>query len=89
MFALQAGVKLVESGAQSKVLCVRRGCQHPHDRLYRRATCVLFGDGGGAVLIEPAEEGEIGMIDFIHEIDGAGGVALNLPCRRQPESGDP
>jgi 3-oxoacyl-[acyl-carrier-protein] synthase-3 len=40
----------------------------------------LFGDGGGAVLIEPAEEGEIGMIDFVHEIDGSGGVSLNLPA---------
>jgi 3-oxoacyl-[acyl-carrier-protein] synthase III len=45
-----------------------------------RATCVLFGDGGGAVLIEPCEEGEIGMIDYVHEIDGAGGVSLNLPA---------
>jgi 3-oxoacyl-[acyl-carrier-protein] synthase-3 len=44
-----------------------------------RTTCVLFGDGGGAVLIEPAAEGEIGFIDFINEIDGAGGAALNLP----------
>ena len=51
-----------------------------------RATCVLFGDGGGAVLIEPAEEGEIGMIDFVHEIDGSGGVSLNLPARWQPQS---
>jgi len=44
-----------------------------------RTTCVLFGDGAGAVLIEPAEEGEIGMIDFIHEIDGSGAPALNMP----------
>ena len=41
---------------------------------------MLFGDGGGAVLIEPCEEGEIGMIDFLHEIDGSGGVSLNLPA---------
>jgi 3-oxoacyl-[acyl-carrier-protein] synthase-3 len=40
---------------------------------------VIFGDGAGAVLLEPAEEGEIGFIDFLHEIDGAGGVSLNLP----------
>ena len=43
-----------------------------------RATCVLFGDGGGAVLLEPAAEGEIGFIDYVNEIDGSGGVALNL-----------
>jgi 3-oxoacyl-[acyl-carrier-protein] synthase-3 len=45
-----------------------------------RTTCVLFGDGGGAVLIEPCEEGEIGFIDYVHEIDGAGGVSLNMPA---------
>jgi 3-oxoacyl-[acyl-carrier-protein] synthase-3 len=43
-----------------------------------RTTCVLFGDGGGAVLIEPAEEGEIGFIDYENEVDGSGGVSLNL-----------
>jgi len=45
-----------------------------------RTTCVLFGDGGGAVLLEPAEEGEIGFIDFENEIDGSGGAALSLPA---------
>ena len=45
-----------------------------------RTTCTLFGDGAGAVLIEPAEEGEVGLIDFVHEIDGSGGVSLNLPA---------
>jgi 3-oxoacyl-[acyl-carrier-protein] synthase-3 len=44
-----------------------------------RATCVLFGDGGGAVLVEPAEDGEIGFIDALNEIDGSGGVSLNMP----------
>ena len=45
-----------------------------------RATCILFGDGAGAVLIEPAAEGEIGMIDFLHEIDGSGGCSLYMPA---------
>ena len=44
-----------------------------------RATCVLFGDGGGAVLVEPAGDGEIGFIDGINEIDGSGGVSLYMP----------
>jgi 3-oxoacyl-[acyl-carrier-protein] synthase-3 len=39
----------------------------------------LFGDGAGAVLLEPAGEGEVGIIDFVHEIDGSGGPALNMP----------
>jgi 3-oxoacyl-[acyl-carrier-protein] synthase III len=44
-----------------------------------RTTCVLFGDGAGAVLLEPCEEGE-GILDFVAEIDGAGGEFLNMPA---------
>jgi len=80
VFALQAGVKLVESGAHKKVLVCGADANTRMTDYTDRTTCVLFGDGGGAVLIEPAEEGEIGFIDFVHEIDGSGGVALNLPA---------
>jgi 3-oxoacyl-[acyl-carrier-protein] synthase-3 len=76
--ALQAGVKMVESGAHKKVLVIGADANTRMTDYTDRTTCVLFGDGGGAVLIEPAEEGEIGFIDFVHEIDGAGGVSLNL-----------
>ncbi|HZB89226.1 MAG TPA: beta-ketoacyl-ACP synthase III [Terracidiphilus sp.] len=78
VFALQTGVKLVESGAHKKVLVCGADANTRMTDYTDRTTCVLFGDGGGAVLIEPAEEGEIGFIDFVHEIDGSGGVALNL-----------
>ena len=78
VFALQAGVKMVESGAHKKVLVIGADANTRMTDYTDRTTCVLFGDGGGAVLIEPAEEGEIGFIDFVHEIDGAGGVSLNL-----------
>ncbi len=78
VFALQAGVKLVESGAHSKVLVIGADANTRMTDYTDRATCVLFGDGGGAVLIEPCEEGEIGFIDFVHEVDGSGGVSLNL-----------
>jgi 3-oxoacyl-[acyl-carrier-protein] synthase-3 len=44
-----------------------------------RATCVLFGDAAGAVLLEPAENEGEGIIDFIHEIDGSGGMSLYMP----------
>ena len=44
-----------------------------------RTTCVIFGDGAGAVLIEPCEGDEVGLVDYWHEIDGAGGVSLNMP----------
>jgi 3-oxoacyl-[acyl-carrier-protein] synthase III len=80
VYALQAGVKLVESGAHKKVLVCGADANTRMTDYSDRTTCVLFGDGGGAVLIEPAEEGEIGMIDFVHEVDGSGGVSLNLPA---------
>ena len=44
-----------------------------------RSTCILFGDGAGAVLLEPCEEGEIGLVDFLHEIDGSGASSLYMP----------
>jgi len=78
VYALQVGVKLVESGAHSKVLVIGADANTRMTDYTDRTTCVLFGDGAGAVLVEPAEEGEIGFIDFIHEIDGSGGPALNL-----------
>jgi 3-oxoacyl-[acyl-carrier-protein] synthase-3 len=78
VFALQAGVKLVESGAHSKVLVIGADANTRMTDFTDRTTCILFGDGAGAVLLEPAEEGEIGFIDFLHEIDGSGGVSLNL-----------
>ncbi len=78
VFALQAGVKLVESGAHKKVLVIGADANTRMTNYADRATCILFGDGAGAVLLEPAGEGEIGLIDFVHEVDGSGGVALNL-----------
>jgi 3-oxoacyl-[acyl-carrier-protein] synthase-3 len=77
-FALQAGVKLVESGAQTKVLVIGADANTRMTDYTDRTTCVLFGDGAGAVLIEPAAEGEIGFIDFVNEIDGSGAESLNM-----------
>jgi 3-oxoacyl-[acyl-carrier-protein] synthase-3 len=80
VYALQAGVKMVESGAQKMVLVCGAVANTRMTDYTDRTTCVLFGDGGGAVLIEPCEEGEVGFIDYVHEIDGAGGVSLNMPA---------
>jgi 3-oxoacyl-[acyl-carrier-protein] synthase-3 len=79
VYALQTGTKLVESGAHSKVLVIGADTMSSILDYTDRATCILFGDGAGAVLIEPAEEDEIGMIDFVHEIDGSGGCSLYMP----------
>jgi 3-oxoacyl-[acyl-carrier-protein] synthase III len=78
VFALEAGAALVQSGAHSRVLVIGADANTRMTDYTDRATCVLFGDGAGAVLLEPCEEGEIGLIDFVHEVDGSGGVSLNL-----------
>jgi len=78
-YALQVGAKLVESGALKKVLVIGADVMSSIVDYKDRATCILFGDGAGAVLIEPCAEGEIGLIDFFHEIDGAGACSLYMP----------
>jgi 3-oxoacyl-[acyl-carrier-protein] synthase-3 len=44
-----------------------------------RSTCVLFGDGAGAVLLEPSEDENLGILDYLHEVDGSGGQFLYMP----------
>ena len=79
-YALQMGAKLVESGAHKKVLVIGSDVMSSIIDYTDRATCIIFGDGAGAVLLEPCEPGQIGMIDFWHEIDGSGAPMLNMPA---------
>ncbi len=79
LYALQMGAKLVESGAHKKVLVIGADVMSSIIDYTDRSTCILFGDGAGAVLIEPCSDGEIGLVDFIHEIDGSGANSLYMP----------
>jgi 3-oxoacyl-[acyl-carrier-protein] synthase-3 len=79
-YALQVGAKLVESGAHKKVMVIGADVMSSIIDYTDRSTCIIFGDGAGAVLLEPCEEGEIGLIDYFHEIDGSGAPALNMPA---------
>jgi 3-oxoacyl-[acyl-carrier-protein] synthase-3 len=79
-YSLQVGAKLVESGAHKKVLVIGGDTMSSIVDYTDRSTCILFGDGAGAVLLEPCEEGEVGLIDFYHEVDGSGGGALCMPA---------
>ena len=79
-YALQVGAKLVESGAHKKVLVIGADVMSSIIDYTDRTTCIIFGDGAGAVLIEPCETGEVGLVDFWHEVDGSGGVSLNMPA---------
>ena len=78
VYALQTGVKFVESGAHKKVMVIGSDVMSSIIDYTDRATCVIFGDGAGAVLIEPATDGNH-MIDFLHEVDGSGGCSLYMP----------
>ena len=78
-YALQVGAKLIESGAHKKVLVIGADVMSSIIDYTDRATCVIFGDGAGAVLLEPCAEGEVGLVDYYHEIDGSGGPSLNMP----------
>ena len=78
-YALQVGAKLIESGAHKKVMVIGADVMSSILDYTDRSTCILFGDGAGAVLLEPCEDGEIGLVDFEHEIDGSGGASLYMP----------
>ena len=80
VYALQVGAKLVESGVHRKVMVIGADVMTSIIDYTDRSTCILFGDGAGAVLLEPCGEGEIGLIDFQHEVDGSGAGALNMPA---------
>ncbi len=79
-YALQVGAKLIESGMHTKVLVIGADVMSSIIDYTDRTTCVIFGDGAGAVLLEPCTEGELGLIDYVHEIDGSGAVSLNMPA---------
>jgi 3-oxoacyl-[acyl-carrier-protein] synthase III len=80
VYALQVGAKLVESGVHRKVMVIGADVMTSIIDYTDRSTCILFGDGAGAVLLEPCGEGEVGLIDFQHEVDGSGAGALNMPA---------
>jgi len=80
VYALTAGVKLIESGAHKRVLVIGSDVNSSMTDFTDRATCIIFGDGAGAVLLEPAEDGEnLGFIDFVHQVEGFGGDHLYMP----------
>jgi 3-oxoacyl-[acyl-carrier-protein] synthase-3 len=79
VFALQTGAQFVATGVHKKVLVIGADTMSSILDYTDRATCILFGDGAGAVILEPAEDG-VGLIDFVHEIDGSGGCSLFMPA---------
>ncbi|HZU45245.1 MAG TPA: beta-ketoacyl-ACP synthase III [Terriglobales bacterium] len=79
VYALQTGAQFIAAGAHKKVMVIGADVMSSIIDYTDRATCVIFGDGAGAVLLEPAEHDSEGFIDFIHEIDGSGACSLYMP----------
>jgi 3-oxoacyl-[acyl-carrier-protein] synthase III len=79
VYALTVGAQFVGAGTHNKVLVIGSDKMTSILDYQDRATCVLFGDGAGAVLVEPAQDGE-GILDFTHDVDGCGGQFLYMPA---------
>src|SRR5689334_3963375 len=90
LYGLTVGAHLVAAGTHKKVLVVGSDTMSRIIDYTDRATCVLFGDGAGAMLIEAADDANdgAGFIDFLGEVDGSGGDFLKMPAggSRRPAS---
>jgi 3-oxoacyl-[acyl-carrier-protein] synthase-3 len=80
LYALNTGAKFVESGQYKKVLVIGSDKNSMMVNYEDRAVCIIFGDGAGAVLLEPGEEGEPGIIDHVAQVEGVGGQYLYMPA---------
>ena len=78
LFAFQIGCSLVESGQYNKVLVIGADKMSSIIDYTDRNTCILFGDGASAVLIEPSEDKSVGPQDYILGVDGSGKNALYM-----------
>jgi len=77
LFALTTGASFIETGRYKKVIVVGVDKMSSIIDYTDRATCILFGDGAGAILLEPSTDG-LGFQDAILKSDGSGGKYLNL-----------
>jgi len=90
VYALSVGVSFVASGMYRRVVVVGADTMSRIIDYQDRNTCVLFGDGAGSVLLEPAVQSENSFIDAYHEIDGSGRDSLYMPAggSSMPSSGE-
>jgi len=80
LYALNVGTKFVESGRYKKVLVIGSDVNSSMTDFTDRAVCIIFGDGAGAVLLEPSQNGEAaGIIDHVAQVEGMGGQFLYMP----------
>ena len=80
LYGLSTGAQLVSSGSHKRILVIGADTMSRIIDYEDRSTCVLFGDGAGAFMLEAAPNGDGGLIDFINEVDGSGGQYLCMPA---------
>ncbi len=78
LFALDCGAKYIQSGMYKNVVVVGADKMSSIVDYSDRKTCVIFGDGAGAVLLEPDSQSDLGIIDSILHVDGSGGEYLKM-----------
>lgn len=77
LYGLDTGARYIQSGACKKVIVIGADKMSSIIDYTDRTTCIIFGDGGGAVLLEPTEE-ELGVMDSILRADGSGASYLHM-----------
>lgn len=80
LYGITVAAHLVGAGTHRKVLVIGADTMSRIIDYTDRATCILFGDGAGAFLIEPSDSPEEGFIGYVNEIDGAGANFLHMPA---------
>jgi 3-oxoacyl-[acyl-carrier-protein] synthase-3 len=80
LYSLSVGTQFIESGAHERVLVIGADVMSSIINYKDRATCVIFGDGAGAVLLEAAGDDGDGFLGFHHRIEGSGGQYLFMPA---------
>jgi len=79
VYGLQVGAQFISNGMHKNVMVIGADVMSSIIDYTDRATCVIFGDGAGAVILEAADDDSVGLIDYLHEVDGSGGCSLYMP----------
>tara|TARA_A100001037_G_scaffold42638_1_gene33616 strand:- start:400 stop:1386 length:987 start_codon:yes stop_codon:yes gene_type:complete len=79
VYAMETGAKLIESGRYKNIIVIGSDTMSSIIDYTDRNTCVIFGDGGGGVILEPTQK-EVGILDAILHIDGSGHKFLTVPA---------
>ncbi len=80
LYGLTTAAHLVAAGTHRKVLVIGADTMSRIIDYTDRSTCILFGDGAGAFVVEQSDDDSLGFVDFLNEIDGSGGQFLNMPA---------